>query len=98
MKLFSCPTCAQQLYFENTQCLACDTVVLYDPRQAEFVVAGAPGAFACANADECSCNWVASGDSNFCRACRLNKTIPALTIAGNRERWIRVEAAKKRVT
>ena len=32
----------------------------------------------------------------FCRACALNQTIPDLSISGNRERWIRVEAAKKR--
>ena len=32
----------------------------------------------------------------FCRACALNKIIPDLSIAGNRERWTRVEAAKKR--
>ena len=32
----------------------------------------------------------------FCRACVLNKTIPDLSMIGNRERWIRVEAAKKR--
>ena len=32
----------------------------------------------------------------FCRACALNKTIPDLSIDGNRDRWTRVEAAKKR--
>lgn len=96
MKLFLCPSCAQQLYFENNRCLACNSDVLYDPDPAEFVIAGHSGAFGCANAEECACNWVATG-SGYCRACRLNKTIPDLTIAGNRERWIRVEAAKKRV-
>ncbi|MDP3897369.1 MAG: putative zinc-binding metallopeptidase [Mesorhizobium sp.] len=97
MKLFACPSCTQQLYFENTRCLACDSIVLYEPRQAMFVVAGASGAIACANSEQCACNWVAAKPGGFCRACQLNKTIPDLTVGGNRERWIRVEAAKKRV-
>ena len=52
--------------------------------------------FHCANVDQCDCNWRAPEGQRFCRACALNKIIPDLTIAGNRERWTRVEAAKKR--
>jgi len=94
LKLFSCPSCGQRLYFENTVCLACGKAVLYDPEGAGFVEVGPP-ALACVNAAEAACNWIA-GENGFCRACALNKTIPDLSVAGNRERWIRVEAAKKR--
>jgi hypothetical protein len=96
LKLFSCPSCGQRLYFENSRCLACNSEVLYDPEAAAFVLPGA-GNFICSNADEALCNWQAPGVDSFCRACALNKTIPDLSIEGNRGRWIRVEAAKRRL-
>jgi len=96
MKLFSCPHCGHRLYFENAQCLNCSSVVLYDPDQAGFVLSGSDDVFYCVNVDQCSCNWRAPEGQSFCRACALNKIIPDLSIVGNRERWTRVEAAKKR--
>jgi hypothetical protein len=33
----------------------------------------------------------------LCSACQLTETIPDLTVAGNREKWARLEAAKRRV-
>jgi hypothetical protein len=59
-------------------------------------VTGVDGSIQCTNANECGCNWVARHDQPFCRACALNKTIPDLSIEGNRKRWTRVEAAKRR--
>lgn len=96
MKLFSCPHCGQRLYFENALCLACGSAVLYDPSTADMRLANTPGLFQCANATECACNWATVKGEPFCRACALNKTIPDLSIEGNRARWTRVEAAKKR--
>jgi len=45
------------------------------------------------------CNWmVPVEDANpFCVACRLNRTIPDLTIAENLERWHKMELAKRRL-
>ncbi|RWM22395.1 putative zinc-binding metallopeptidase [Mesorhizobium sp.] len=94
MKLFDCPHCGHRLYFENAQCLNCSSLVLYDPVRARFVLSDE--AVPCGNADECACNWRAEPDHGFCRACALNQTIPDLSVDGNRRRWIRVEAAKKR--
>ena len=96
MKLFNCPNCGQRLYFENAQCLNCGSTVLYVPETAEFALAGSNGLLQCANTAECDCNWATQEGHPFCRACSLNKIIPDLTIAGNRERWTRVERAKKR--
>ena len=95
MKLFTCPHCGHRLYFENAQCLNCASLVLYDPERSEFILSGG-NAIQCTNAKECGCNWTAEPGQSFCRACALNKTIPDLSIAGNHERWVRVEAAKKR--
>jgi hypothetical protein len=96
MKLFNCPHCRHRLYFENARCLNCGSFVLYDPELSSFVLSGSDDVFLCANIDQCGCNWRAPEGERFCRACALNKTIPDLSIAGNRERWSRVEAAKKR--
>ncbi len=38
----------------------------------------------------------AEDDNPFCLACRLNHTIPDLTVGRNRERWFRMEQAKRR--
>lgn len=93
MKLFKCPHCGARLYFENAQCLACGSTILYDPAAGRFMLASE--GFRCLNADECDCNWAAP-EGRFCRACELNQTIPDLSIEGNRARWARVERAKRR--
>jgi hypothetical protein len=45
------------------------------------------------------CNWLVREDdpNRFCLACRLNATIPDLSIGENRQRWARIEAAKRRL-
>ncbi|TIW60937.1 MAG: hypothetical protein E5V56_09965, partial [Mesorhizobium sp.] len=96
MKLFDCPQCGHRLYFENAQCLNCASLVLYDPEHARFTLSDVDGAYHCTNADECACNWRTEPGQAFCRACALNQLIPDLSVDGNRRRWIRVEAAKKR--
>lgn len=60
----------------------------------------------CANLElAAGCNWlipVAAGDAEsnahpLCVACRLNRTIPDLSVEGNPERWRRIEVAKRRL-
>lgn len=54
----------------------------------------------CSNAVEHGvCNWmVADDDPNpFCVSCRLNDVIPDLAVPGNRDRWHRIELAKRRL-
>ena len=97
MKLFACPVCGNRLYFENDRCLACGTVVAFAPEASRFVAVG-DDAPACSNAVECGCNWIAAAQHDgFCRACALNRTIPDLTVDGNRDRWARIERAKRRL-
>ncbi|HWK15492.1 MAG TPA: putative zinc-binding metallopeptidase [Rhizobiaceae bacterium] len=97
MKLFSCPTCGNRLYFENQQCLSCGTMVAFSAPEDRFIPLPSGGYFACANGAECACNWAVTTDGLFCEACVLNRTIPDLSVDGNRARWIEVEAAKRRV-
>jgi hypothetical protein len=96
MKLFSCPNCSGRLYFENATCLRCGTNVAYRPFSADFAPVPSAGVYNCANAAECACNWAVDADGELCASCRLTRTIPDLSIEGNRHRWIKVEAAKKR--
>lgn len=59
------------------------------------------GAFKrCANLDTpAACNWLLPAHlaGTLCVACRLNRTIPDLSVPENPERWRKVEIAKRRL-
>ena len=112
MKLFECQHCGQLLYFENTSCERCGHLLGYLSDRAELSALtatgkntwhalAAPGALFrfCANAERDACNWLVPADSGdaFCRACRLNRTIPDLGNAQNHLLWQRMETAKHRL-
>ena len=46
-----------------------------------------------------ACNWMLDeGDSeSLCRSCRLTRVLPALNQGRNRERWLVIERAKRRL-
>ncbi len=112
MKLFECQHCGQLLYFENTRCERCRHVLGYLPDMATLSALEGLGEDRwqpmtaremttrfCANAFYGVCNWLvtADGPDAFCRACRLNRTIPRLDVRENRVLWQRLEAAKHRL-
>lgn len=112
MKLFECQHCGQRLYFENTHCESCGHLLGYLAERAALSAVEATGdgrwrALAepgplfrfCANANHDACNWLVAADSGdaFCRACRLNRTIPDLDSGDNRLLWQRMEAGKHRL-
>jgi hypothetical protein len=54
----------------------------------------------CANLETpAACNWLLESDDTeeFCQCCRLNRTIPDLTVAENGESWNKIEIAKRRL-
>ena len=53
----------------------------------------------CANSEHGACNWIvpANGQSPWCVACELNRTIPNLSEPGSLPAWTRLEQAKKRL-
>ncbi|HEY8993936.1 MAG TPA: putative zinc-binding peptidase [Lacunisphaera sp.] len=68
----------------------------------EAMFAAKPGGMfrRCANGIEHGvCNWLVREDDRnpLCVSCRLNEIIPDLNVAGNRERWSRLEQAKRRL-
>ena len=111
MKLFNCQHCRQLLYFENTRCERCGHALGYLPDVGTLsalepdgdawraLANGASAYRPCANSQHGVCNWMVPVDSPtpFCIACRHNHTIPDLSIAGNLERWHKLETAKRRV-
>lgn len=112
MKLFSCQGCGQLLYFENIRCESCGRALGYladiteisalEPlADSGFEVLAAPGkAYKfCRNYDAGMCNWMLPADSaeEFCAACRHNRTVPDLSVAGNDLLWRKIETAKHRL-
>ena len=54
----------------------------------------------CSNyAEHGACNWVLPADSSdsLCAACALTHTIPDLTISANKDAWLKLETAKRRL-
>lgn len=112
MRNFYC-YCKNRVYFENTQCVACERELGFIPEllkvQAIKPAAGglwrvlAPGTGLyrkCKNYEEHGvCNWMVaeSDESAFCRSCRLDQVIPNLDEPKNRQLWYRLEQAKQRL-
>jgi hypothetical protein len=100
------------VYFANTWCERCGHLLGYIPdlevlsalvplgedRWQPMAAPTRPSRF-CANAAFDVCNWLISADSPalYCRACRLNRTIPDLDTLDKRLRWQRLETAKHRL-
>lgn len=109
MKIFKCQNCGNTLHFNNDICLSCGYKVGYIPElftmSALTPEGGEMRALAdsgkryifCHNASEAACNWLvpAGSGESFCVACRYNLTIPDLSVPDNRERWQKIEQAKK---
>jgi len=98
VKFFSCEHCGRTIYFDSTRCTGCGSALAFFPERRSLGIPG-NGARPCRNQDEIACNWVLDpGDpSELCRSCRLTEVIPDLAIAGSREAWRRLEAAKRRL-
>jgi hypothetical protein len=110
MKRFSC-RCGEQIFFENTECLACGTTIGFDPATHNLlslltidggVLADSAGRRFrhCKNRlDFSNCNWLVTVEDRdaYCVSCRLNRTIPNLTAPANQEYWNSLEVAKRRL-
>ncbi len=113
MKSYNCLHCHNPLYFENSQCLKCGYTVGFNSYFLNFVtlseepnnqhfsnVNNAEEKYKfCKNATHGTCNWLLPvwSEEVFCTACSLNRTIPSLDNAENKERWKLIEIAKHRL-
>jgi hypothetical protein len=112
LRTFTC-TCGNTLYFDNTQCLQCGQVLGFAPEQLRIIsvaqdqnnlwhsIAEPSKQYRkCKNYETADvCNWLVSADDPdpFCIACRLNTIIPDLSVTENRQRWLKLERAKRRL-
>ena len=109
MKIFSCQTCGNIVYFENRHCRQCGHRLGYAPERGAVltfedsgfhpVEGGGKRRFFCANAAQDACNWLVpeGEEEGLCLACRHNGTVPDLSAAGNLEGWRELETAKHRL-
>jgi hypothetical protein len=111
MAIRSCPACAHALSLEDRVCPNCLRVVAFDPAHDRFLALDPEhkawlglgetrsDLVPCRNAHVGACNWLTSPDDtdDRCCSCRLNRTIPDLTIPGVLDRWKRIEDAKRRM-
>ena len=111
MKLFECQNCGHPLYFDNTRCESCGLPLGYlpllgkvsalQPDNGLWHALAAPNERYrfCANAQYEVCNWLIPAESTeqYCAACRHNRTIPDLSVPGNRAHWRMIEVAKHRL-
>ncbi len=98
MKRFYC-RCGNEIFFENTICTVCYGALGFIPEQLALVRLEKPNASRpCQHRTTLDCNWLVSCEDNHaqCRACRLTRTIPNLSINNNLQRWIKLEATKRR--
>jgi hypothetical protein len=105
--------CGNPVFFDNTQCLACQSQLGYLPdegRVAALDPGPEPGTWRaegrkellkfCGNrASPAACNWMmyAANAKTHCVACRLNRTIPDLEDQDNARYWRAIEGAKRRL-
>ncbi len=112
MKLSICRKCGEMLQFENPACVDCGAPLGFLPGEMYLTTvipqpdgtvepASRPGERwrRCANAEAALCNWLLPAESEeaFCVGCRLNRTIPNLSVPRNLALWREVEAAKRRL-
>jgi hypothetical protein len=103
--------CGQRIFFENTLCQNCGKILAFDPGKKTLLALSAIENNLLVSSDgsrykHCknhldyrACNWLVDADSEevYCVSCRLNKTIPNLTIPENLPAWISIEKAKRRL-
>jgi len=98
MRRFSC-RCGRPVYFENRGCTNCGRALAFDAAALDMQAEELPGAGLayCSNRTaDIRCNWVSPAGGQ-CLSCRTSKLIPALSKTENRERWRKLEAAKRRL-
>ncbi len=98
VKRFYC-ACGNEVYFENKFCNACGDSLGFIPEQQILINPFKQNGYRlCQQYETLQCNWLIKHDdpNPQCCACRLTRTIPNLGINNNFQRWIKLEATKRR--
>ncbi len=103
--------CGKPIFFRNSVCLACKAPLGYEPDTGKLYslepagdlwkVAGRKETYRrCANLDSVSgCNWLVDSteEQNLCRSCRMDRTIPDLSVPADAECYRRISIAQRRL-
>lgn len=98
MRRFTC-RCGRPVYFDNHSCMFCQRALAFDSESLDMLAEDEPGsglAFCSNRHSVIRCNWL-SPAGGPCLSCRTSKLIPALSKPKNRERWRKLEGAKRRL-
>lgn len=93
MKRFYC-ACGSEVFFDNRFCQFCGAVLGFNPDTQQIIVVSTQRL--CEHSTMLQCNWLVHDDNTQCIACRLTRTIPDLSIHHNQQRWLKLEATKRR--
>jgi hypothetical protein len=99
VKRFTCQ-CGQNLYFDNSRCLACGNSVGFDPELGDIVNLDPAKQRQCQNGTDYNvCNWLVPQQENktLCASCRITHITPDLSHEQNIRRWRILEIAKRRL-
>ncbi len=99
MKRLLC-LCGRSVFFDNDDCGNCGRALAFDTGVLQMRAEADPGsglAFCRNRASAVRCNWLADSEGELCLSCRLSQMIPALSKPGNRDRWRKLEKAKRRL-
>ncbi len=86
MRNFSCSTCDNRLYLENSVCVVCGSSLGYWRETADIVVVDDEGAFVapdglvwhvCPHLNLSGCTWLTRIEGEPCESCQLTRTRPA---------------------
>lgn len=111
MRDLLCPNCGQHLAFENSLCLACNSVVGFSLQESALLViaSGADNGHAgavdaseyqlCANMHVAECNWLVKREPvrALCASCRLTRTRPRDSDTAGMAAFANAERAKRRL-
>ncbi len=95
MRAFTCPSCGRLVTFESSHCPHCRSDIGLDWDGREIVALGARSR--CAGAAVARCDTVV-GPAVWCESCTLTRARPADDDRAGLQRFIRAEAAKRRLT
>lgn len=111
MQPFPCTVCDQLLFFDNSTCLSCGSILGYLPESGELVAMrpigdgfdradGEPGVHRhCVNRLVARCNWMLPehDPTELCASCRLTTVRPNDTEVDSLAAFADAEAAKRRL-
>jgi len=104
VRAFRCRVCDSELFFENSACVTCGSVLGFSRQERAIVPLDETGRYVdagrwiwhrCRNFELSGCTWLARIDGGQCEACDLTRTRPADADVDGLAQFGKAEAAKR---